>query len=218
MLELELKNLEEEFLNFTRHTTQMLLESIKGTLEKQEAILNKVILDENKANAFEVYIDEKITFILAKYEPKAKDLRKILMIHKINNDLERIADLATHIAESGHILLSFPKIIETYSKDLKNMNEFTLKMFNDALKSFVEEDYDLCVKIINDDDKVDNLRKKILSKILLNIQKDPENVSIYLYIEKISKNIERIADLITNIAEDVIYIVKGENIKKENIE
>ena len=212
MLEQKLNELKNEIINYAFHVEKMIEKSIKGLLEKREDLLKEVIeKDENFSNEMEIKIDELCITLMAKYEPKAKNLREILMILKINNDLERMADHAVNIAESALFLIPRPQV-KLYI-DLPRMAELTMKMLKDSINSFIEEKDELAKNVCERDDIIDNLRNQIVRELITYMISDPTTIERALHIIRISQNLERIADLTTNICEDVIFITKGKIIK-----
>ncbi len=218
MFEKELINLKKEIINYALHVEKMIEKSLKGLLEKKDSFLKEVIeKDENFANETEIKIDEMGISAIAKYEPKAKNLRSVLMILKINNDLERMADHAVNIAESALFLIERPQV-KPYI-DLPRMAEETVKMLKDSIDSFIDENPELAKSVCERDDIVDSLRDQIVRELITYMISDPSTIERALHLIKIAQNLERIADLATNICEDVIFIVKGKIIKhhKEEI-
>ncbi len=218
MFERELINLKREIIQYALHVERMIEKSIKGLLEKKEELLKEVIeKDENSANEWEIKVDEICISLIAKYEPRAKDLRSVLMILKINNDLERMGDHAVNIAESALYLIERPQI-KPYI-DLPKMAEETIKMLKDSINSFIDEKPELAKSVCERDDIVDDLRDKIIRELIGFMISDSSTIERSLHLIRIAQNLERIADLATNICEDVIFIAKGKVIKhhKEEI-
>lgn len=217
MLEQRLNELKKEIINYAFHVEKMVEKSIKGLLEKREDLLKEVIeKDENFANELEIKIDEMGIATIAKYEPKGKDLREVLMILQINNDLERMADHAVNIAESALFLIPRPQV-KPYI-DLPRMAEETIRMLKDSINSFIEEKAELAKNVCERDDIIDNLRDQIVRELITYMINDPSTIERSIHLIKISQNLERIADLTTNICEDVIFIVKGKVIKHHHEE
>lgn len=212
MFERSLNELKKEITNYAFHAEKMIEKSMKGLLEKREDLLKEVIeKDENFANDMEIKIEELCIGIIAKYGPKGKDLREVLMILKINNDLERMADHAVNIAESALFLIERPQV-KPYI-DLPRMAEETVKMLKDSIDSFIDENSELAKSVCERDDIVDGLRDQIARELITYMISDPSTIERALHLIRIAQNLERIADLATNICEDVIFIVKGKVIK-----
>ncbi len=213
MLEEKIKQLTFSINDFCQLSRKMIELSLDGLIENKKSFLHEVIEKyEPKANRLEIEIDNLCTVIIAQYEPKAKNLRKILMIMKMNNDLERICDHAVNIAQSAEYLIKNAPL-KPYL-DLPIMATKTIEMLNDSFKSFYKEDTKLAENVCSRDNIVDNLNEQITRELITYMTAaEPDTIKKALEIIKITKNLERIADLSTNIAEDVIYYVEGENIK-----
>ena len=189
----------------------MISRSMRGLLEKNPDMLYQVVKNqEPRVNAFDRSIDELCVQTVAQFEPVARDLRLVVMIIKMNKDLERIADHAVNISESGLYLIANPFLV-SYD-DLRIMGENTVSMMKDGINAFVNEDIVLAKSVCDRDDIVDEAGDKIL-KDLINVMRKKDTIPRALALMRIAHNLERIADLSTNIAEEVIYIVEGRDIK-----
>jgi len=205
-------SLKERCTGFSALTESMIAKSIRGLLDKDERALKELVeKDEPDANRYEVEIDELITETIAQFSPKAKDLRTVLMILKMNNDLERIGDLAVNIAESALFLIDKPPVKPLI--DIPRMAELAGKMLKNSIDSFVNEDPVLAKSVCEMDNEVDNLRDQILRELITFMVSDPSTIERSIHLIRISRNLERIADLSTNICEDVIFMVEGRTIK-----
>ena len=190
---------------------KMILLAMDGLANFGTAFLEEVNTFENRVNQIEIELDEKCFTLIALNQPEAKDLRQILMIYKINNDLERLGDQAVNIAESAAQLTGNPvlKLIP----ELFSMKEAALKMLKDALYAFTREDYELSRKVCDADNIVDEYNRNIYKHLVKLIRENPLQTDLYLHILRIAKNLERIGDLSTNIAEDTIFLAQGKVIK-----
>ncbi|MFO7980869.1 MAG: phosphate signaling complex protein PhoU [Candidatus Aminicenantes bacterium] len=212
MLEKEVISLKKRIVEYATFVEQMIKNSIDGLMEKEKSLLKKVIKElEPKANDMEIDIEEQGTVVMARFQPKAKDLRLILMILKMNNDLERMADHAVNIAERGLFLIKKPIVKPLI--DIPKTAEITIHMLKDSIDSFVKEDSRLAKSVCERDEKIDNLNNQILRELITYMFTDPSTIERSIKLIQISNNFERIADLATNICEDVIYIVEGKVIK-----
>ncbi|MEO0087204.1 MAG: phosphate signaling complex protein PhoU [candidate division WOR-3 bacterium] len=212
MFEERLTLLKEKIIEYANHIEKMLEKAIKGLLDKEKGILHLVIEeDEKKANDFEIEIDELCVDLIALYQPKAKDLRTILMILKMNNDLERIGDHIVNIAQSAEFLIEREPVKPLI--DIPRMANEASKMLKDAVKAFVEEDSLLAKRVCERDSLIDNLRDQIFRELFTYMLSDPRTIERAFHLIRIAQNLERIADLSTNIGEDVIYIVEAKIIK-----
>ncbi|MDI6851480.1 MAG: phosphate signaling complex protein PhoU [bacterium] len=209
MLEEKLKNINMEILDYHAHVTYMFKNAINGLLSKNAEILKKVIeKDEVYANEKENLIDELCLDFIALYSPRAKVLRTVAMMLKMNNDLERIGDHATNIAQSALILINYPEVKEINSL-ISLMASKTLEMLKESLEAYLKEDTSLATSVLQKDDEIDRLNQKILKKSTSLCSTNQINPEMLIEFTAISSNIERVADHATNLAEDVIYAVSG---------
>jgi phosphate transport system protein len=212
MLEEKMVALRKELIEYATHVEGMIDKSITGIMRKDSSILTEVIeTDEPKANECEITIDELCTTMIAQYEPRAKDLRTILMIMKMNNDLERVGDHAVNIAECSLFLIERPSLKPLL--DIPRMAEEAVGMLKDAIEAFIKEDALLAAMVCERDNIVDNLGQQILRELITFMGADPTTIERSMRLLNISRNLERIGDLSTNICEDVIFMVEGRVIK-----
>jgi phosphate transport system protein len=204
--------LKGELLKYASLVENMINKSIKGLLKKEKDMLDEVIkTDEPKANDLEIEMDEWCVEMIGKFEPKAKDLRTIMMISKMANDLERIGDHAVNIAESSLYLIERPSVKPLI--DIPRMAELTTAMLQDSITSFINENDQLARNVCERDDMVDGLRDQVLRELITFMSSDSATIERSIHLMRITTNLERIADLSTNICEDVIFMVKGKIIK-----
>jgi phosphate transport system protein len=212
MLHQELEMLKEKLLESATLVESMIEKSIEGLLKKDKDLLLKIIEeDEARENDLEIQIDEKGIELIARYQPHAKDLRTIVMILKMNNDLERIGDEAVNIAQSALFLIERPMVKPLI--DIPRMAEEAIKMLQDSIKAFLQEDSQLAREVCVRDAIVDGLRDQIWRELITFMASDPTTIERSLHLLRISRCLERVADLATNLAEDTVYIVEGEIIK-----
>lgn len=212
MLKEKIISLKKELIEYATMVEKMIEKSIEGLLKREDKVLRNLIeVEEPKANEMEIQLDEICTNIIAQYEPRAGDLRTVLMILKMNNDLERMADHAVNIAQSSLFLIERPPVKPLI--DLPTMAQLAMKMLRDSINSFINENSNLAKSVCQIDDRVDNLRDQILRELITYMSADPSTIERSLHLLRISTNLERIADLSTNICEDVIFMVDGRVIK-----
>lgn len=208
----ELKNLKQTLLAMADSAQSMIGLSIRELVERKEAVREDVLRIENGVNHLEVEIEEEVLKLLALRQPAAKDLRLLTAVLKINNDLERIADQACNIADTTVYLLKEPPL----SVPLVNiplMAEVVQKMVRDSIEAFVHHDVELAKKVCQRDDEVDGINDQIFRVLLTHMMENPKVITRSVDIILISRNLERIADHATNIAEEVIFIEEGKNVK-----
>jgi len=171
----------------------------------------KIIEDDQRIDLEEVKLEEECLKTLALYQPVAHDLRFIIAILKINNDLERINDLAVNIAERVLFILNDPPI--TIPLDFGLMAEKVQIMLRKSINALVELDRETAKQVCAADDEVDDLNRQMYDIIEKRTQSDPSSICVLLNYLSVSRHLERIADLATNIAEDVMYFIDGEIVR-----
>jgi len=217
MLRENLEGLTKKLVESASLVEGMIEKSIRGLRERNQDLLSEVIdQEEPKENELENAIDESCIHLIACYQPHARELRTILMVLKMNNDLERIGDEAVNIAESAMFLIDKPEVKPLI--DIPRMAEEAEMMLKDTLKSLINEDTRLAKEVCKRDDIVDGLRDQILRELTTFMASDPATIERSLRLIRISRSLERIADLCTNICEDVIYMVEGRTIKHRFLE
>jgi len=190
--------------------------SVKGLVERNEKLLNEVINEKEPiANKKELEIEETCITIIARYDPKAVDLRTVLMAMKINNDLERIADHAVNICEGSLTLINKPELKPLI--DIPRMAEKATEMLNSAITAFIDENVDLADSVLNEDDVLDKYHYQLTRELLTYMIQDPSAIERSFLLMKISHDLERIGDLSTNICEDIIYMVDAKVIKHNSL-
>ena len=190
----------------------MIEKSIRGLIERRRELLLEVIeKDEERENRIELEIDEACIQMIARYQPQARDLRKVMMIARMNNDFERMADEAVNIAEAALFLIERPQVKPLV--DIPRMAEEAEGMMQDSLASFMNGDTRLSREVCGRDDIVDNLRDQILRELITFMASDPSVIDRSIRLIRISRSLERIGDLSTNICEDVIYMVEGKIVR-----
>lgn len=212
MLEEKMKDLKRELMEFSALVRSMVEKSVEGLLKKQRHVLVDVIeKDEPRANDWEIALDELCIQTIAQYTPRAKDLRTILMALRMNNDLERMGDHAVNIAEDALFLIERPQVKPLL--DIPRMAEEANGMVRDSILSFLHEDSPLAKSVCERDSIVDAFEKQVLRELITYMTNDPSTIERGLHLLSISRNLERIADLSTNIGEDVIFMAEGRVIK-----
>lgn len=182
------------------------------SLESRDIALGERIIGADRAiDLREVDLEEECLKILALHQPVAIDLRFVIAVLKINNELERIGDLAVNIAEKAVFLSSQPPVDTSF--DFTDMAEKTKRMLRNSLESLVNMDSVQARQVCADDDEVDAINKEMYSQVQDGIREDINKIEELIHYLGAARHLERIADLATNIAEDVIYMVDGEIIR-----
>lgn len=213
MLERKIALLKQQLINYATFVENMIEKGIKGLMEKERDLLIEVIeKDEPKSNNLEIELDSLCTNLIAQYQPRAVDLRTVLMCLKMNNDLERIGDMAVNICESGLFLIERPAVKSLIDIPIM-VNEAVKGMLKDSIDAFIKEDVKLARKVCERDNVVDKLKYQIVSELIAFMTSDTSTIERSLHLIRIAQNLERVADLSTNICEDVIYMAEGRIIK-----
>jgi phosphate transport system protein len=189
----------------------MIFKAIKSLIERQDSLIQEVCKDEEKVNLLQIEIDELCLKLLALKQPMATDLRFITSAMKINSELERIADMAVNITQRTAVLIKQPQL-KPYI-DIPRMADLAQKMVKDSLDSFIKQDVELARSILKRDDEIDVLKDQIFRELLTFMISDTSSIPRALELILVSRHLERIADHATNIAEDVVYLVQGKDIR-----
>ena len=207
----EIDKLKKLILSVSARVEESVTLAVKAIDKKDNALPQQVIENDIEIDKMEVDTEEECLKILALYQPVAIDLRFIVAVLKINNDLERIGDLAVNIAKRA-VYLSTQNQVEI-PFDFSGMAEKTQEMLRKSLDALVGMDAALAKEVCEADQVVDSLHKDMYMQVQEAIKKYPERVDCFIQLLSVSRNLERIADLTTNIAEDVIYMSSGDIIR-----
>lgn len=208
---IELEELNQKLLQMGGLVESAIHRSVRALLEQDRELAEEVIRDEPKINRMEMEIDGLVTRLLALRQPVARDLRLLTAALKINNDLERIGDLANHIAERSLSLMHHPLVKPL--TDIPKIASLVESMLIKCLDAFVNGDADLAHTVLLSDAEVDALRDNIYNELLEIMRQDPTLVTTAIDLIFIARNLERIGDHATNIAEDVVFLVKGIDVR-----
>ena len=207
----ELRRLRRRLLAMTGRVEEMIAHSVESLVERDQTLAEDTILADNQVNLDEIETDELCLIILAKWQPMATDLRFITQAMKMVTDLERIGDLAVNVCERSLQLSSEPA-----SKpfiDIPRMAVIVQKMLRDAVDAFVEGDAHKAQAVIDSDDEVDRIFYQVFRNLLALMMQDDAHVERGMQIQSVAKVLERMADHCTNLAEQVIFLVKGEDVR-----
>ena len=211
-LEAELQELRQQLLAMGGLAETMIQESVRSLVERNADLAHMVFRYEEEMDQRCIALDDRSFKLIALRQPVASDLRFITAGIKINSELERIGDLAVNIAHRTLTLLTEPPI--NVPVDLPKMAQLSQEMVKRSLDAFVGRNPELARGVIDADDAVDHLRDRFVQELTKLMGREPEAIPAALNIVLISRNLERIADHATNIAEDVIYIVRGEDVRE----
>jgi phosphate transport system protein len=212
-LEKEIMNIRTEIAKMSGIAMDMIKNSIEALVKRDIECVHNTIKMDDEVDKLEVFIEEKCLEVLALYEPKARDLRFVIAALRIIIDIERIGDLATSICKQVKILSEIPPV-KPY-EDLPRMTNKVTEMLSDAISSYFIKNDHLAKSVIERDDEIDDLNIKIIKELIEITKDNPEKVEAAISLMIISKNLERIADHCTNIAELVIFMDTAKIIKHE---
>ncbi len=207
----EIATLKKEILALGAAAEEILYKAMKSLEERDKALAEEVMEEDADIEQTEVEIEEDCLKVLALHQPVAGDLRLIIAILKINNDLERVGDLAVNIAERSVFLATREKV--DIPPDFMKMSEISRDMLKKSLDALVTGDSALAHKVCGMDDAVDAINREMYILIQDEIKKDPSKMEALIHLLSVSRHLERVADLATNVAEDVIYMIDGEIVR-----
>jgi phosphate transport system protein len=209
--ESQLKQLREDLLLMAGRVEQMIADAIKALIERDPDLARKTIDSDHKVNRAEVEIDELCLVILAKRQPMASDLRFITLALKMVTDLERIGDLAVNICERAMDLSVLPPL-EPW-EDVSKMADLVQWMVRESIDAFVAGDADRAARVLARDKELDQLYTRVFRDILALMTKDSSTVERGIHLQSVAKWLERMGDHATNLAEQVVFMVKGKDIR-----
>jgi phosphate transport system protein len=207
----ELDELQQQLLDMAGLVEAGIHSSVQSVTERNEAPAEEVLANETRINQLEILIDEGVTRLLALQNPVASDLRLLRAIGKMNTDLERMGDLACNIAERAITLISQPAVKPRI--DIPQMASLTEFMVRSSIDSFVKRDVDLANGVLASDDAVDDLRDSVYRELMEFMQKEPSTIPASISLMFVARNLERIADHATNIAEDALFYIEGVDVR-----
>ena len=209
----QLAGLRELVLRMGGLVEQMTRRVIQALVERNINLLAEVRSMEAQVNQLHIEIDEACIELIALRQPAAVDLRFIAAAMKINTDMERIGDQAINIVERAEVLLSVPLLKPLI--DIPRMADIAQEMLKNALDAFVNSDAELAFRTILQDDEVDQLKDQVFRELLTFMMSDPTTIPRAMELILVSRHLERIGDHATNICEDVIFMVKGKDVRHQ---
>ncbi len=207
----EIELLKKLLLSISGLVEENLWRAVKAFEEKDLALAEEAMGKDGEIDAREVELEEECLKALALHQPVATDLRFIVSVLKINNDLERIGDLAVNIARRARYLATHPDVDAVF--DLPGMAAKVQDMLRHSLDSLVNMDADMARAVCAEDDEVDAVHRQTYKLVRDAIRANPEQIDVLTHVLSASNHLERIADLATNIAEDVVYMVEGQIVR-----
>lgn len=216
-----LEELRRNLLQMANMVNEAILYSTKALFEKDAHLAQTVIDKDVQVDQMENFLDEEVLKVFALQQPIAVDLRFVVMVLKMNNDFERIGDSAVNISERVLHLIEndYLGLFDEMDKyqELKYMATKANEMINLSLKSIIEKDTQVAREVIKMDNLVDSYNKSMIIKCIAEISNKPDKADFYINLINIAKNLERVADHSTNVAQDVIYMVEGKTVKHKKI-
>ncbi len=207
----QIDGLKQKILFVGTLVEEAIAKAILALNNRDRNLANSVIEADADIDRMEVDVEEECLKILALYQPVAADLRFVVAVLKINNDLERMGDLAKNIAKRVVFLADYE--LSDLPIDYRGMAAQVKSMVKDSLDALVNADTALAQKVRTSDDEVDNQRRTIERQIEEQIARHPDRTEGLLRLSSVARHLERIADMATNVAEDVIYMVEGEIVR-----
>jgi phosphate transport system protein len=207
----EMDGLKASLVGMAGLAEQQVRTSMRALLERDTDVAQEVIDGDTRIDELEIEVDAAAINLLALQQPMAKDLRFITMAMKISSDLERVGDHAVNIADAVQYMVEAPPF--PVLPEIEEMVRLAIDMLSDSLTAFVQADAESAREILRRDDRVDELHENNFRILLTHMMEDPRKITAGMDLLLISGNVERIADLATNICEEVIYLVEGRTVK-----
>ena len=211
--ELELDSLKNRVLEMGQVAERMVARASEALVPRDRKIVADVLAGEERLDRFQVEIDGEAVRLITVYTPTAKDLRFLLMVVRINTEIERIGDQAVNNCEYVEMFLSNPPARPLH--DLSRMTDIACEMVHGALAAFASEDVDMARRVVALDDQVDALNRQTFTDLLADSADDPDTVKRSMSLILLARSLERIADHAENICEEVVFLVKGEDIRHQ---
>jgi phosphate transport system protein len=212
-LQRAIDQLMEQLVGLSARVEESVKRAVQSLEQSDAELAKKVIKEDEEIDKREIDIEEECLKIFALHQPVAIDLRYLVAVLKINNDLERIGDLAQNIARHSIRILEKPLLVKPANFDLMGIYDKVQAMLKNSLDAIVNLDEDAANKILEADDEVDRLHRALAQNVVEEIKKSADKVEIFIHYLHIARHLERIADHATNIAEDVIYLIRGEIVR-----
>jgi phosphate transport system protein len=208
----QLSQLKQRLLDMSDLATSLLDLSVDALLSRDSGMAEAVLTGDRDLDALELEVEDQAIGLLALQQPMARDLRFIIASIKVSNDLERVGDHAVNIAQSALRLASTSTII-TPDPEINEMSRRARKMLHDSLTAFVRADGALGRAVCKADDEVDAMHNSVFRILVTHMMEDARTITPSLELLLVSRNLERVADLATNIGEDAVFLAEGKQIK-----
>lgn len=212
----DLDRLQDRLLEMAGRAEEQVRGATEALLTRNVALAKQVRKSDHLVDVLEQQVDEQVLELLALQQPMAVDLRRVVVTLKIANDLERVGDHAVNISKAVKRMAEYPPLPEL--PEIPEMIRITRGMLSDALAAYVSRNPELAREVHARDDRVDNLRRSLYRILVSHMLEEPRRISPALELLLVSQNMERIADLATNIAEDVVFLVEGKPMLQRHAE
>ena len=212
----ELEELKKKLLRMAAVAETMIDETISELVQRDERLVAKIPQYEQEVNGLQLEIDDDVLRLLATQQPVAVDLRFLVATTRINSELERIADLVVNITQQVHVLVQQEPLKPLI--DIPRMAQIARQMVGQSIDAFVKQDVALAQTVIEADDEEDDLKNQVIRELLTYMMADPRTIERGLALILIARHLERIADHATNIAQDVIYMSQGKDVRHPRLQ
>jgi phosphate transport system protein len=212
-----IESLKERILGLSELVEETFISAIRAVNTGDVALATKIIEGDNRIDLAEVEVEEECLKILALHQPVATDLRFIVAVLKINSDLERIGDLAVNMASRARKLAEI-RTAPVVQVDFQGGENRVREMLRKSLEALINLDEDTAKWVCAADQEVDNINRSVFQQVSKGIKEHPEEADRLIMLLSVSRNLERIADHTTNIAEDVLYMIRGEIVRHTRVE
>lgn len=206
-MQLDLSELHRELLAMCARVEDLIHRAVGQLSNPDYDQTRQLIDDDREIDRADIRIEDSCLKILALYQPVAIDLRRITTVMKISGELERVADLAVNIAERACGLLNAPQV--SVPDQLKEMADRAVDMLHRSIDAYVDLNSEMARQVCSEDDKVDEMNRQLIDQLIEYMHKSPDQLDALLHLFSAVRQVERVADHATNIAEDVVYLVEG---------
>lgn len=206
----ELDQLKSDIITMANLSGEALTKAVESLYDQSIDQAKEILEEDKKIDDLEADINDKSVLLIAKQQPVATDLRRIIMYLRVVTDIERMGDNAKNIAKAT---IHLDKNHTTIPEGLRQMHEITMEMLKTAMHAFKYEDITIATKLAETDDKVDKMYKQIVSELLGETATNPDKIQYVMQVAFCARYLERFADHITNIGESILYLVKGKSTK-----
>ncbi len=209
----QLQSLKDQLVRMSALAESMIADAVKVLVERDRSGVDTVARHEQSVNALQIEIDEVCLTLIATHQPVAVDLRFLMGVAKTNSELERLADLAVNVCDKAVDLLAMRVMSAPAGDSMARMAMIATGMVNDSLHAYVSRDVDLARAVLSRDDELDDLKVRVTADLAEEMQRDSAAVPSGLKLVLVARNLERIGDHATNIAENTIFVVQGKDIR-----